>query len=255
MIFTKMKINIFKNLNNKFMKKQITILLTIFFIFFITISFSVVKAHDNVINVYSYEVCNVSDQIYKSNILWEFFKKFAEVIIMFVKFVNENLTGILGIIFLCIIFCSFCYLIRNYRHNRKILKKYKRENNGNDKKYTAKFCEEDCVFNCTNKKNIKKIVIDKKDVENKVIEKKYITEIISNSGDKILDRDDKIYLVNENEKCYHHIVDGYTFHKLGYSKPNQYKKGCFSKKDKEFKKEIKIYNLISDINNIKNLKF
>ena len=190
-----------------------------------------------------------------------------------IKFANDNLLGIIFWFF--VIYLLFIYRwLWKFKHNRKILKEYKRENNGNDKKYTAKFCREDCVFEDIGKIKSTEKIIDKGKSKNneKTINKKgdedservidkgndteKIIETTTNNTKKIVDKNtgDNIYLVDEDKKCYYHIVDGYTFRKLGYPVPNKYEKGCFLKKDKELKKEIKIYNIISDINKIIKLK-
>lgn len=141
-----------------------------------------------------------------------------------IVFISNNS---LGIIFICLVYYLFYYWIYGTNHNCKILEEYKRENNGNDKKYTAKFCEEDCIF-----EDIKKIKGKK----------------------KILETGKNVYLVDEKKECYHHIVDGYTFRKLGYPHLTKYSISCFSKEGKELKGEIKIYNIISDIKNILDIK-
>lgn len=169
----------------------------------------------------------------------------------FIGFVNENLSGIIFLVFLlCFIYYFIYYGFCNYL----TLWKYKRENNENDKKYTAKFCEEDCIFDYVNKENIKKItdIMKENNKENKNKKVERTIETILNSGEKILETGKNVYLVNK--KNYHHIADSYTFHKLGYPSPNQYRIGCFSKEGKELKEEIKIHNIISDINNILNIK-
>ena len=143
-----------------------------------------------------------------------------EEIKAFIVFIDENSSGIIFLVFAIYLLLIYRWPYKLYCNN-KILKEYKRENNGNDKKYTAKFCEEDCIFD---------------------------------SKDKILNKNtgDNVYLVDE--KNYRHIADGYTFRKLGYPSPNKCRKGCFSKKNKELKEEIKIYNIISDINSILKMK-
>ena len=132
----------------------------------------------------------------------------------FVGFVNKNLSGIVFLIFLLYFIYYFIhYGFRNYF----TMWKYKRENNGNDKKYIVKFCKEEEV-----RKHI------------------YLVKKSFKGGE---------------DKIYRHIVNGYTFDKLGYPVPSKDDKDCLEISDGyEIGDEIKIYNIISDINNILNIK-
>lgn len=134
----------------------------------------------------------------------------------FVGFVNKNVAGIIFLIFVV-------YLLLVYRwpcklcHNYKILKKYKRENNNNDKKFKTMRCYEDG---------------DEKGRHN-------------------------VYLIDEENtaKTYQLIVDYYTLKELGYGSASRKDSDkLFSKNDYEIRSRIKIYNIISDISSVIKLK-
>ncbi len=66
---------------------------------------------------------------------------------------------------------------------------------------------------------------------------------------------DYIYLISSNtkNKRYHRVVDLFTLDKLGYPKPSRKNNDSFSSKEYTLGKEIKIYNIISEIEVIRNL--
>lgn len=102
----------------------------------------------------------------------------------------------------------FVISLVSFFHNRKVINKYKRENNNNDKNFTTKRCLED--------------------------------------GDK--NGRHYVYLVNEKEnpKTYQWIEDNYTIKRLGYGHASR-ESNLFSNKEYEIKERIKIYNIIFDI--------
>ncbi|MFH1662018.1 MAG: hypothetical protein ABIA02_02895, partial [Candidatus Falkowbacteria bacterium] len=140
-----------------------------------------------------------------------------------IEFVVECL---FKIVFICLVYYLFYYWVYSNNHNCKILEKYKKENNNNDKKYTVKRCFEDGIKG--KDKNGQKIETGRKHI--------YLVK--------------KSFRENER-KIYHHIVDMYTFKKLGYPIPPKDDDDCFEISDGyEIGDEIKIYNIISDIKNI-----
>lgn len=126
-------------------------------------------------------------------------------------------------IILCILLVHIFYTIV---HNHKIIKSYKRE--GNNNKFSAKRCYEENTPN-------------------------------------------NIYLVDENNKKYYRIVNTYTLNVLGYPRPSRgdsdkntdkdwrekspYKENLFKLSDGyTLGNEIKIYDILSYISTIKDIK-
>jgi len=201
-------------------KKQFTILLILVCTFLVIIPLDVIKAENKVastsppaqlknkrierymrhpFNSHKYinylgMPYNIHNDTFENDNISEFFIKFIE-------FVNKN---ILGIIFCVLFFYLLCRLPYNFFHNRKILRKYKRENDDNDKKFTTKRCKED--------------------------------------GDK--NGRNHVYLINENDKTYQRLEDSHTLKKLGYGSASRGDDLCFSNKEYTIKEKIKIYNII-----------
>jgi hypothetical protein len=133
--------------------------------------------------------------------VWEQFK---EILI----FVDENLLGIIFIIFLSIFVIRL--IILYFFYNRKTINKYKREKNGNDKKFTTKRCKEDG---------------DDKGRNN-------------------------VYLINEEGKTYQLLVDYFTLKTLGYGSASRKDELCFSNQEYTIGKRIKIYKIFFDVKDI-----
>jgi len=170
------------------MKKRLTILSILFFAFLMTTPFNTTKAINNINNATTsveFEnriFTNYKHQNFKHKPTYfyypylnytkdkngiEFFKDIIESVI-------KNLLGITFFVFI-ILYVLF-YLLSRLPHNRKIIKKYKRENGDNDKKFVTMRCKED--------------------------------------GDE--KRRHYVYLINENDKTYQWLEDDYTIKKLGY---------------------------------------
>ena len=64
---------------------------------------------------------------------------------------------------------------------------------------------------------------------------------------------DYIYLIDEKNKKYHRIVDLFTLDKLGYPKPSRSNQESFHINELKLGGEIKIYNIFSEIEVIRNL--
>lgn len=143
------------------MRKQITILSILLFTFLIIIPSNAVMATENEVSTsspakfnnemiksyaghqfslrknidYRGRLCNTPYYAPENNNDSGYFKKFIE-------FVDENLFGIIFLIFIFYLSFIYCWPWKLYR-NYKTIKLYRRENNNNDKKFTTKRCEED----------------------------------------------------------------------------------------------------------------
>lgn len=117
------------------------------------------------------------------SIVNSFFFLAGYLITKFIEFFSKNILGIFGLV-------AAVYVFRIFIHNYRIETKYKREKNGNDKKYSVKRCMDDSHF---------------------------IKEGDKNS--EIKEGCDHFYLIEEKEKEFHRIVNRYTLNRLGYPRP------------------------------------
>lgn len=136
----------------------------------------------------------------------------------FIHFISKNIPGIIFLLTMIYIF-FYRWLYKGYL-NCRTKKLYKREKDNNDQKYLTQRCLED--------------------------------------GDEKYR--DYIYLVEKegDRKRFYRIVDLYTLSQLGYPRPSRDNDKCFSinKEDSKYilSDEIKIYNILSDIKEILNIK-
>lgn len=156
----------------------------------------------------------------------------------FIVFIDENSSGIIFLVFAIYLLLIYRWPYKLYC-NDKILEKYKRENNENDEKYIVQRCYED-GFGC--------------DKDGIIVKSKIEKEKDKNNENK---HRDYFYLVekDKNKKRFYRIVDTYTLNRLGYPRPSRRPEKCFKLTDEyTIGKEIKIYNIVSDINSIMKLK-
>lgn len=130
-----------------------------------------------------------------------------------VEWITRNTPGLLLIILLVVVLCRYC-------HNKLIVRSYKRE----------------C---CPDKYQTKRR-----------FEEAY--EQFKQKGPKDMGDDqgngrDYVYLIDDKNKMYHRVVDFYTLHLLGYPRPSRSNAESFSSEGYTIGKEVRIYNVISDI--------